>query len=77
MPATTLGKIIVVDDDENISSLLSVNLGSEGYDVAVYDNAEEVIGSDLSGVRLIVADAMDCGFTGISQIGRASCRERV
>ena len=66
MPATTLGKIIVVDDDENISSLLSVNLGSEGYDVAVYDNAEDVIGSDLSGVRLIVADAMDCGFTGIS-----------
>lgn len=65
MCASALGKIAVVDDDENISSLLSVNLGSEGYDVAVYERAEELAGSDLSDVRLVIADAMSDAYTGI------------
>ncbi|MDE6368623.1 MAG: response regulator transcription factor [Muribaculaceae bacterium] len=65
MSVTALGKIVVVDNDENISSLLSVNLGSEGYEVVVYDSAEGVASSDLSGVRLIMADAMDGVYTGL------------
>lgn len=65
MSITALGKILVVDNDENISSLLSVNLGSEGFDVIVYSDPEEVNISDLGGVRLIVSDAMDREYSGI------------
>lgn len=65
MSITALGKILVVDSDENISSLLSVNLGSEGFDVIVCADPREVDLSDLGGVRLIVADAMDCEYSGI------------
>ena len=66
MLVTPLGKIIIVDDDENISSLLSINLSSEGYDIVVYPNANDAATSDFSGVRLVLADAMDKEYTGIS-----------
>ena len=66
MLVTQLGKIIIVDDDENISSLLSINLSSEGYDIVVYPNANDAATSDFSGVRLVLADAMDKEYTGIS-----------
>lgn len=62
---TQLGKILVVDSDENISSLLRVNLGSEGYDVEVTADAYQVSKSDLGGVRLVVADVMDADFNGL------------
>lgn len=65
MTTTVLGKILVVDNDENISSLLRINLGSEGYEVVVTDDASGVSTADLGGVRLIVADAMDSDFTGL------------
>lgn len=65
MSITALGKILVVDSDENISSLLSVNLGSEGFDVIVCSDPQEVNISDLGGVRLIVSDAMDSEYSGI------------
>lgn len=65
MSVTALGKIVVVDNDENITSLLGVNLGSEGYEVIICPEAKGVAKSDLSGVRLIMADAMDSDYSGI------------
>ncbi len=66
MSVTALGKIVVVDDDPNITSLLTVNLGSEGYEVIVYPKADGVATSDLAGVRLILADSMDNVYTGLN-----------
>ncbi len=69
MSVTALGKIAIVDNDENITSLLSMNLSSEGYDVTIYNDAASAAGADLSGVRLIIADAMDCEYTGMRLLG--------
>lgn len=66
MSVTALGKIVVVDDDDNISSLLCENLRCEGYDVEVRAAAKGVAESDLAGVRLILADAMDSDYSGLS-----------
>lgn len=66
MAATALGIIAIVDDDTNISSLLSVNLKSEGYETVVFPEAEEVTASDLTGVRLIIADVMDADYNGLA-----------
>lgn len=66
MSVTALGKILIVDRDDNISSLLSVNLRSEGYDVSIHKDASGVKDADLGAVRLIVADAMDETYSGIS-----------
>lgn len=65
MSITALGKILIVDNDENISSLLGENLRCEGYDVAVFPEAEGVASSDLAGVRLILVDAMDSKYSGL------------
>ncbi len=66
MSVSALGKIAIVDNDENISSLLSVNLRSEGYDVMVHEDASGLASSDLTGVRLIIADRMDSAYSGLS-----------
>ena len=66
MSVTALGKILIVDNDDNISSLLSINLRSEGYDVVIFKSAPMVKDADLSAVRLILADVMDEEYSGIS-----------
>lgn len=66
MSVTALGKIVIVDNDENISSLLSVNLRSEGYDIVVYADADDVAANDLNGVNLVIADRMDAPYSGMS-----------
>lgn len=62
---TTLGKIIIVESNEAISSLLRINLGCEGYEVTVHDSASSVADADLGGVKLIIADAMADSYSGI------------
>lgn len=66
MSVTALGKIIIADSDENISSLLSVNLRSEGYEVDVINDALNVKDKDLSGIKLIIGDVMGDEYAGIS-----------
>lgn len=61
---TSLGSILVVDDEEHISSLLSYNLDNEGYDVTVESNARRVAESDLTGFRLLLIDTMSQSFSG-------------
>ena len=65
MTAGTLGKILIVDGDENIVDLLNVNLDCEGYTVASCDSAAAASHIDLSDTRLVIADAMDQQFSGL------------
>lgn len=65
MTASTLGKILIVDGDENIVDLLHVNLDCEGYTVATCDSAAAASRIDLSDTRLVIADAMDQEFSGL------------
>lgn len=62
---SSFGKILIVDDDPNIVELLTVNLGSEGYEVHAETNAAKASKTDLSDTSLIIADAMRQGFTGL------------
>ncbi len=54
----SLGHILIVDDDSNITSLLQVNLLSEGYSVDVVDNAESVDRTAQDSTSLVIVDAM-------------------
>ena len=69
MPSNAIaGNILIVDDDANITELLSVNLRSEGYGVVVADNAEKVDRGSLEDVRLVIVDAMQQAYTGMDLI---------
>lgn len=61
----THGKILIVDDDENIVELLCVNLRSEGYQVSHIATAAEAMKHDLTGTQLVIADAMRQEYTGL------------
>lgn len=65
MTANSLGKILIVDGDENIVDLLLVNLDCEGYTVVTCTSAADAAGLDLSDIRLVIADGMDQDFTGL------------
>lgn len=65
MTTGSLGKILIVDGDENIVDLLNVNLDCEGYAVASCDSAADASHIDLSDTRLVIADAMDQQFSGL------------
>lgn len=58
-------KIVIVDNDENITSLLSVNLRSEGYEVVVRADAGDVMPGDLAEASLVIADGMDSAYSGL------------
>ncbi|MDE6556141.1 MAG: response regulator transcription factor [Duncaniella sp.] len=48
--------ILIVDNDETISSLLSENLSSEGYDVEVVSDAESALRLNLDTFQLIISE---------------------
>lgn len=48
--------IVLVDDDQNITSLLQGNLQSEGYTVEVFDNAEDALCAPLENCQLMVCE---------------------
>lgn len=60
--------ILIIDDDENISSLLSVNLRSEGYGVDIQSCAADVDLGELDGVSLVIVDAMYQPYSGMDFI---------
>ncbi len=65
---STSGHILVVDDDENITQLLKINLSSEGYTVDVCTCAEEVDRSNLGATSLVIVDAMRQDYSGLDLI---------
>ena len=58
----------MVDDDSNITSLLQVNLLSEGYSVDVVDNAESVDRTAQDSTSLVIVDAMNQPYSGMDLI---------
>lgn len=60
-----LGKILIVDDDQNIAEFLSYNLTSEGFSVQIVSNAKDVDFSEAAHCRLAIIDAMNQPYTGI------------
>ena len=55
-PQTSLGNILIVDDEEAITDLLSLNLRSEGYNVAVISRTSEVDLRELRSFHLVIVD---------------------
>lgn len=62
--SSSLGSILIVDDEEHITTLLSNNLESESYRVVVDVNALHASQRDLTEFRIILSDAMSQPFTG-------------
>lgn len=60
-----LGKILIVDDDQNIADFLRYNLTSEGFSVMTVSHAKDVDFSEAALCRLAIIDAMDQQYTGI------------
>lgn len=64
----SLAQILVVDNDDSITELLKVNLGSEGYDVDIIEHACDVDRTALGAVALIIADSMTEDYTGMDLV---------
>ncbi|MDE6135273.1 MAG: response regulator transcription factor [Muribaculaceae bacterium] len=64
----SLGDILIVDDDDNISELLRLNLGSEGYNVSIVPTAQDVDRSALGSTRLVIVDSMNHDYSGMDLI---------
>lgn len=64
----SLGHILIVDDDTNITELLSINLKSEGYSVAVENTAANVDRGEQGETRLVIVDAMKQEYSGLDLV---------
>ena len=70
--ATTAKKILIVDDDPNITDVYSVKLGAEGFLVETAPNAKEAEAKIASGFvpDLILLDIIMPGDNGIQLLER-------
>lgn len=64
----SLGHILIVDNDPNITELLSVNLRSEGYSVSLADVAANVDRDNQGETRLVIVDSMHEEYSGMDLI---------
>lgn len=62
--SSSLGSILLVDDEDHITALLKFNLENESYRVSIEHEAQHAAGSDLTGYRLMLVDAMGQSFNG-------------
>lgn len=58
-------KILLVDDDQNISEILEFNLRNEGFKVKAVSSAEEALEQPISEYQLILLDVMMGGMSGL------------
>lgn len=61
---SSLGSILLVDDEDHITALLKFNLENESYRVSVEHEAQHAVDTDLTGYRLMLVDAMGQTFNG-------------
>lgn len=61
---SSLGSILLVDDEDHITALLKYNLENESYRVSVEREALHAADIDLTGYRLMLVDAMGQPFNG-------------
>ncbi len=59
-----MSKILLVDDDRNISEILEFNLKNEGFEVVSVASAEEALTMSVSDFKLILLDVMMGGMSG-------------
>ena len=57
-------RILIVDDDVNISEVLEFNLRNEGFEVVSVYSAEEALEKELTDFHLILLDVMMGGMSG-------------
>ncbi len=77
MNPASRGRILVVDDDRNVRSVLSIRLRAAGYDVVEIEDghvALELVGE--GGIDVIVLDALMPGMDGFEVISRLRKIER-
>lgn len=65
---SSLGNILIVDDDQTITDLLRLNLTAEGYNVVVRDKTSRVEPQDVLAAQLILIDAAKQDPNGIEFI---------
>lgn len=65
LQTSSLGKILLIDDDVVIADLLKVNLSSEGFTLEVYPVAADVTPQQCADARMVIVDAMSQPYTGI------------
>ncbi|MEC5385505.1 response regulator transcription factor [Uliginosibacterium sp. H3] len=64
-------KVLLVDDDVELTSMLSEYLVADGFDVSVAHNGEAGVRAALSGDNaIVVLDVMMPGMSGIEALGR-------
>jgi len=64
-------KVLLVDDDVELTGMLSEYLAADGFDVSVAHNGESGVHEALSGEHaIVVLDVMMLGMTGIEALGR-------
>ena len=66
--AVGYGKILLVDDDENISRLVKSSLESALFSVTVVRSAALVVGHDVGSYRIVLADATGQAYNGIDLV---------
>ena len=69
-PQTSLGNILIIDDDQTVTDLLRLNLQSEGYNVVVREQTSDVLPEDVIHAQLILIDAAKQDPSGIEFIER-------
>ena len=78
MDETTAQRILVVDDEESITDVVSFNLEREGYDVTVaHDGSEAVELAGASTFDLIILDIMLPGMDGYEVCRRIRAKSHV
>jgi DNA-binding response OmpR family regulator len=61
---STIGIILLVDDEAYITNLLKFNLEAEKFSVTVIERAIDVTAMDLDSVQLVIVDAMNQKYSG-------------
>lgn len=64
------GRILVVDDEEDICAILKFNLSKEGYEVVTANSAEEALTLDIASFNLLLLDVMMGGISGFELTGK-------
>jgi two-component system phosphate regulon response regulator PhoB len=62
---TSIGIILLVDDETYITNLLKFNLEAERFSVIVVAKAVDVTAMDLDSVHLVIVDAMSQRYSGL------------
>ncbi len=64
------GRVVIIDDDQDLLRLLEVTLAGEGFEVEAFTTAERAVKSDITRADVVVSDINLPGMTGIELCAR-------